>query len=209
MAHSDDFGLVLPPKLAPIQVAIVPIVRDKDQYDAIDDKVQAIIQKMRVRGISVHYDNRDTHKPGWKFAEYELKGVPIRLAVGPRDLENNTIEVARRDTLSKETLSIDNIDQVVADLLVEIQKNIHSKALQFRTEHTTEVDSYDEFKKVLKEKGGFVKAHWDGTAETEELIKTETKASIRCILLNEEEQAGKCIYSGKPSVKKVVFAKAY
>jgi prolyl-tRNA synthetase len=164
---------------------------------------------MRARGISVHYDNRDTYKPGWKFAEYELKGVPIRLAVGPRDLENNTIEVARRDTLSKETLSIDNIDQVVADLLVEIQKNIHSKALQFRTDHTTEVDSYDEFKKVLKEKGGFVKAHWDGTTETEERIKTETKASIRCILLNEEQQAGKCIYSGKPSVKKVVFAKAY
>jgi prolyl-tRNA synthetase len=164
---------------------------------------------MRARGISVHYDNRDTHKPGWKFAEYELKGVPIRLAIGPRDLENNTMEVARRDTLSKETMSMDNIDEVVADLLVEIQANIYNKALQFRTESTTEVDSYDEFKKVLKEKGGFIKAHWDGTAETEERIKTETKATIRCILLNEAANEGKCIYSGKPSAKKVVFAKAY
>ena len=209
MAHSDDFGLVLPPKLAPIQVAIVPIVKDKSQYDLIDEKIEPIIQKMKARGISVHYDKRDTHKPGWKFAEYELKGVPLRLAVGPRDLENNTVEVARRDTLTKETFGIDNIDQVVDDLLKDIQKSIFEKALKHREDHTTEVSSYEEFKQVLNEKGGFVKAHWDGTAETEEMIKNETKATIRCILLDEKSAPGKCIYSGKPSDKMVVFAKAY
>jgi prolyl-tRNA synthetase len=209
MAHSDDNGLVLPPKLAPIQVVIVPIVKDKDQYNLIDGKVKAIIEKMQARGISVKYDNRDTHKPGWKFAEYELKGVPIRLAIGPRDLENNTMEIARRDTLSKETVSIDNIDQTVADLLAEIQASMYQRAYQYREELTTEVGSYDEFKKVLQEKGGFIKAHWDGTAETEALIKNETKATIRCILIDEIDDDGKCIYSGKPSRRKVVFAKAY
>ncbi len=209
MAHSDDNGLILPPKLAPIQVVIVPIVREKDQYDLIDEKVNGIVEKMTARGISVHYDKRDTYKPGWKFAEYELKGVPVRLAIGPRDLENNTMEIARRDTLTKETVTIDNIDETVAKLLVEIQNNIYDKAYQFRQENTTEVDSYDEFKKVLDTKGGFVKAHWDGTSETEELIKNETKATIRCILIDEKDEQGKCIYSGKPSAKKVVFAKAY
>jgi prolyl-tRNA synthetase len=209
MAHSDDFGLVLPPKLAPIQVAIVPIVKDKTQYDLIDEKIEPIIQKMKARNISVHYDKRDTHKPGWKFAEYELKGVPLRLAVGPRDLENNTIEVARRDTLTKDTFSIDNIDKVVDDLLKDIQKSIFDRAFQHREDHTTEVSTYEEFKQVLNDKGGFVKAHWDGTAQTEEMIKTETKATIRCILLDEKSESGKCIYSGKPSDKKVVFAKAY
>ena len=209
MAHSDDSGLVLPPKLAPIQVVVIPIVKDKNQYALIDEKLEPIIQKMKARGISVHYDKRDTHKPGWKFAEYELKGVPIRLAIGPRDLENNTIEIARRDTKTKEVVSIDTIDEVVDNLLIEIQKSIFQKALTYREANTTEVDSYEEFKKVLNNQGGFVKAHWDGTAETEERIKNETKATIRCILLDEKEEQGKCIFSGKPSNKKVVFAKAY
>ena len=209
MAHSDDYGLVLPPKLAPIQVAIVPIVKDKSQYELIGEKLEPIIQKMKARGISVHYDDRDTYKPGWKFAEYELKGVPLRLAIGPRDLENNTMEIARRDTMTKETVSMDNIDEVVNQLLVEIQQSIFQKAFKYREENTTEVSTYKEFKTVLNEKGGFVKAHWDGTLETEQKIKNETKATIRCILLDEEEEPGKCIYSGKPSAKKVVFAKAY
>jgi prolyl-tRNA synthetase len=209
MAHSDDYGLVLPPKLAPIQVAIVPIVKDKSQYELIGEKLEPIIQKMKARGISVHYDDRDTYKPGWKFAEYELKGVPLRLAIGPRDLENNTMEIARRDTMTKETVSMDNIDEVVDQLLIEIQQSIFQKAFKYREENTTEVSSYVEFKTVLNEKGGFVKAHWDGTLETEQKIKNETKATIRCILLDEEEEPGKCIYSGKPSAKKVVFAKAY
>jgi len=209
MAHSDDLGLVLPPQLAPIQVVIVPIVKEKEQYELIGEKIAPIISKMRERGISVHYDNRDTHKPGWKFAEYELKGVPLRLAIGPRDLENNTIELARRDTMEKLTVSIDTIDEVAENLLEEIQASIYSKALKYLEEHTTEVNSYEEFKKVLEDKGGFVRAHWDGTIETEELIKSETKATIRCILLDEREESGKCIYSGRPSRKKVVFAKAY
>ena len=209
MAHSDDYGLVLPPKLAPIQVAIVPIVKDKSQYELIGERLKPIIQKMKARGISVHYDDRDTYKPGWKFAEYELKGVPLRLAIGPRDLENNTMEIARRDTMTKETVSMDNIDEVVDQLLIEIQESIFQKALKFREENTTEVSSYEEFKAVLNEKGGFVKAHWDGTVETEQKIKNETKATIRCILLDDEEEPGKCMYSGKPSAKKVVFAKAY
>ncbi len=209
MAHSDDNGLVLPPKLAPIQVVIIPIIKSKDQYALIDEKVSGVIQKMKARGISVHYDNRDTYKPGWKFAEYELKGVPLRLAIGPRDLENNTMELARRDTLTKEIVSMDNIDEIVENLLNEIQNSIFRRAMEYREENTREVDSYDEFKKVLKNKGGFVKAHWDGTAETEAKIKNETKATIRCILLDEKEEQGNCIYSGKPSSKKVVFAKAY
>ncbi len=209
MAHSDDLGLVLPPKLAPIQVAIVPIVKDKSQYELIDAKLAPIIQNMKNKGISVHYDKRDTHKPGWKFAEYELKGVPLRLAIGPRDLENNTMEVARRDTLTKETVSIDNIVEVVENLLEEIQSSIYNRALKYREENTTEVESYEEFKEVLNSKGGFVKAHWDGTTETEDKIKNETKATIRCILLDEKEEEGKCIYSGSPSSRKVVFAKAY
>ena len=209
MAHSDDQGLVLPPNLAPIQVVIVPIVKDKDQYQEINAKLESVIARMKNRGISVHYDNRDTHKPGWKFAEYELKGVPLRLAIGPRDLENNTVEVARRDTLSKQTYNMDNIDEVASKLLNEIQTNIYQKALIFRNDNTFEVSSYEEFKKVLESRGGFIRAHWDGTAETEDKIKTETKATIRCILLDEKDEPGKCIYSGKPSSKKVVFAKSY
>ncbi len=209
MAHSDDNGLVLPPKLAPIQVVIIPIVKDRNHYKLIGERLEPIIRKMKARGISVHYDKRDTHKPGWKFAEYELKGVPLRLAIGPRDLENNTMEMARRDTKTKETVGIDNIDEVVDNLLVEIQNSIYKKALTYRESNTREVDSYEEFKKVLNEKGGFIKAHWDGTVETEDKIKSETKATIRCILLDEKNEPGKCIVSGKPSSKKVVFAKAY
>jgi prolyl-tRNA synthetase len=209
MAHSDDAGLVLPPKLAPIQVVIIPIVRDKAHYAQMDEHVLPIISQMKQRGISVHYDKRDTHKPGWKFAEYELKGVPVRLAIGPRDIENNTVEVARRDTLTKISVSMENIVEVVDGLLEEIQSNLFEKALAFRKEKTTKVDSYDEFKEVLEQKGGFVVAHWDGSAETEERIKNETKATIRCILLDEAPKPGNCVYSGKPSKGRVVFAKAY
>jgi len=209
MAHSDDLGLVLPPKLAPFQVVIIPIVKDKDQYNVIDEKVAGIVKRLKNREISLFYDNRDTQKPGWKFAEYELKGVPVRIAIGPRDLENNTVEVARRDTLTKEVVSIDNIDEYIANLLDEIQSNLFNRALKFREENTTEVSSYDEFKNVLDTKGGFVLAHWDGTAETEEQIKNETKATIRCLLLDGKDEPGKCVYSGKPSERKVIFAKAY
>jgi len=209
MAHSDDLGLVLPPKLAPIQVVIIPIVKDKDQYNVIDERVAGMVQKLKTRGISVFYDNRDTQKPGWKFAEYELKGVPVRIAIGPRDLENNTVEIARRDTLTKEVVSIDNIDEYIVNLLEEIQNSLFNRALKFREENTTEVNSFDEFKNVLDSKGGFVVAHWDGTTETEEQIKNETKATIRCLLLEGKDEPGKCIYSGKPSERKVIFAKAY
>lgn len=209
MAHSDDNGLVLPPKLAPFQVVIVPIYRKEEQLAAINDKVDEIIDKLKAKGISVKYDNADTKKPGWKFAEYELKGVPVRLALGPRDLENGTIEVARRDTLEKNSVSMDNIDQYVEDLLDEIQSNIFQKAADFRTANTTKVDSYDEFKEVLKTKGGFILAHWDGTSETEQKIKEDTKATIRCIPFEGEKEEGKCMVTGKPSSQRVLFALAY
>ncbi len=209
MAHSDDNGLVLPPKLAPYQVVIVPIYRNMEQLDAISAKVNEIIPKLKARGISVKFDNQDTKKPGWKFAEYELKGVPVRLALGPRDLENGTVEVARRDTLTKEVTSLENIDQFVSDLLEDIQQNIYQKALDFRAANTTKVDTWDEFKDVLKNKGGFISAHWDGTSETEQAIKEETKATIRCIPFDGEEEEGVCIFSGKPSKKRVLFATAY
>lgn len=209
MAHSDDNGLVLPPKLAPIQVVIVPIYRKLEQLGEISAKVEEIMAKLKARGISVKYDDRDTRKPGWKFAEYELKGVPVRLALGPRDLENGTVEVARRDTLTKELVSLENIDQYVADLLDDIQQNIFKKALDFRAANTTKVDTWEEFKEVLNNKGGFISAHWDGTVETEEKIKAETKATIRCIPLDAEEEEGVCVYSGKPSKKRVLFALAY
>lgn len=209
MAHSDDNGLVLPPKLAPIQVVIVPIYKGEDQLNKIDEKANLIKNKLEEKGISVKYDNRDTQKPGWKFAEYELKGVPVRLAMGPRDLENNTIELARRDTLEKENLSQDGIENYIDNLLKEIQDNIYKKAFKFREENTFKVDSYNEFKDIVGKKGGFVLAHWDGTPETEQKIKEETKATIRVIPLNAPEEDGKCIYSGKPSKKRVLFAKAY
>ncbi|MAZ37127.1 proline--tRNA ligase [Salibacteraceae bacterium] len=209
MTHSDDHGLVLPPKLAPIQVAIIPIYRQDDQLEAVTEKVLPIKKALEEKGISVKYDDRDTYKPGWKFNEYEFKGVPVRLAMGPRDIENGTVEVARRDTLEKELVSLDNVVEHVEKLMIEIQENLYKKAVDFRTENTTEVSTYDEFKEVLKTKSGFVLAHWDGTPETEERIKKETKATIRCIPLEGEKVAGKCVFSGKPSTQKVLFAKAY
>jgi prolyl-tRNA synthetase len=209
MAHSDDDGLVLPPKLAPIQVVIVPIFRSDEELKQISERVQVIMTDLRKLDISVKFDDRDTHKPGWKFAEYELKGVPVRLAIGPRDLENGTIEMARRDTKEKQVVKIEEVPVRVSALLEEIQKNIYQKALTFRDSLTTKVDSYDEFKKVLDEKTGFVLAHWDGTQETEAAIKEETKATIRCIPLDADEEPGKCIYSGKPSARRVLFARAY
>ena len=209
MAHSDDKGLVLPPKLAPIQVVIVPIYKGEDQLKQIDEKVNLIKKALENKGISVKYDNRDTYKPGWKFAEYELKGVPIRIAIGSRDMENNTLEIARRDTFEKVTLSQEGIENYIEDLLEEIQKNIYQKALNFRKENTFKANSYDEFKDIIKNKGGFVLAHWDGTSETELKIKNETKATIRVIPFDAEEEEVNCIYSGKPSKKRVLFAKAY
>nr|WP_319999694.1 proline--tRNA ligase [uncultured Draconibacterium sp.] len=209
MAHSDDNGLVLPPKLAPFQVVIVPIYRKEEQLAAITEKVDEIIAKLKAKGITVKFDDRDTRKPGWKFAEYELKGVPVRLAMGPRDLENGTVEVARRDNLTKEVTSLDNIDEYVEKLLEDIQQNIYQKAFDYRAENTRKVDTWEEFKEVLTTKGGFISAHWDGTPETEEAIKNETKATIRCMPLEYEEEEGVCIYSGKPSKRRVLFALAY
>ena len=209
MAHSDDNGLVLPPKLAPIQVVIVPVYKKTDQLEYIRTRVQGIVEELKALGISVKFDDNDNKKPGWKFAEYELKGVPVRLAIGPRDLENNTVEVARRDTLEKNTVPIDGITQYIQNLLEEIQNNIFNKALNFRSENTANADTWEEFKELIKNKGGFVLAHWDGTTETEEKIKSETKATIRCIPLDNEKEAGSCIYSGKPSSQRVLFAMAY
>lgn len=210
MAHSDDQGLVLPPKLAPIQVVIVPIYKGEDQLEQVRQKVNGIAEKLRAKGISVKFDDRDTHKPGFKFAEWELKGVPVRFAIGPRDLENNTLEIARRDTGEKESFDLsEDIVSKVEKLLNDIQENIYQKALSFREENTTEVDSYEDFKKVLDGDGGFVSAHWDGTPETEEKIKDETKATIRCIPIDRKEEAGVCVYSGKPSKGRVLFARAY
>jgi prolyl-tRNA synthetase len=209
MAHSDDNGLVLPPKLAPIQVVIVPIYKKEEERIAIVEKANEIKKKLEARGISVKFDDRDTQKPGYKFAEWELKGVPVRLAIGPRDLENNQVELARRDTLQKSSVSQDNLDQTVADILDDIQKNIYKKALDFRAEKTTKVDTWEDFKRLLDEKGGFLLAHWDGTPETEEKIKEETKATIRCIPFDQVEEDGVCIYSGKPSKGRVIFARSY
>jgi len=209
MAHSDNNGLVLPPKLAPFQVVIVPIYKNGEQLAEISIKVEEIMVKLRSRGISVKYDNRDSQRPGWKFAEYELKGVPVRLAIGPRDLENGSIEVARRDTLEKSVEQLENIDQVVADLLDSIQENIYKKAYQFRAENITKVDSYDQFKELLVTKGGFFLAHWDGTTETELRIKEETKATLRCIPFDSVEEEGKCMVTGLPSKQRVIFALAY
>lgn len=209
MAHSDDNGLVLPPKLAPIQVVIVPIYKKEDELRKIRERVEPIRNELMEKNISVKLDDRDTQKPGWKFAEYELKGVPVRLAIGPRDLENGTVEVARRDTLEKITVKLHNVSSYVENLLEEIQTNIYQKALQFREDNTMSVDTYDQFKQVMNDRGGFVLAHWDGTNETEEKIKNETMATIRLIPLDGKVEEGKCIYSGKSSGRKVVFAKAY
>jgi len=209
MTHSDDHGLVLPPKLAPTQVVIVPIYKGEEQLNELNAHVEGLVKELRSKGISVKYDNRDTHKPGFKFNEYELKGVPLRIAIGPRDLENGTYELARRDTLTKETVSADGISELVVKLLDEIQDNLWTKALNHRSENITEVEDYNTFKEVLEQKGGFISAHWDGTAETEDRIKEETKATIRCIPLDQKTEEGSCIYSGKPSKGRVLFAKAY
>ncbi len=209
MTHSDDNGLVLPPKLAPIQVVIVPIYKGEEQLDQITERVTPLIKELRSKGVSVKFDNRDTYKPGFKFAEYELKGVPIRLAIGKRDMENNTYEVARRDTFEKETVNADDVVSKIEFLLEDIQKNIYKKALDYREDHITEVNSYEEFKEILENKGGFISAHWDGSKETEEQIKNETKATIRCIPIDSKEEKGVCMVTGEPSKKRVLFAKAY
>ncbi len=209
MTHSDDNGLVIPPKLAPDQVVIVPIYRNDEQFDAVSVVAKKLMTNLRSKGIRVKFDDRDTHKPGWKFNEYELKGVPVRIAIGPRDVENGTVELARRDTLEKSIIEIDNVVEKVIVLMDEIQKNLYVKAINFRTEHTTEVDTYEEFKEVLKTKGGFILAHWDGTKATEDKIKNETKATIRCIPLDDKIEEGKCMVTGEPSARKVLFAKAY
>ena len=209
MTHSDDNGLVLPPKLAPDQVVIVPIYRNDEQFDAVSDLANNLMKDLRAKGVRVKFDKRDTHKPGWKFNEYELKGVPLRIAIGPKDLEKGTVEMARRDTLTKEIVETSAVVARVEGLLEEIQDNLFAKAINYRTAHTTEVSSYDEFKKVLNEKGGFISAHWDGTSETEDKIKKETKATIRCIPLDTDNEGGTCIVTGNISARKVLFAKAY
>ena len=209
MTHSDDLGLVLPPKLAPIQVAIVPIYKGADQLALISEKVDIIVKSLKSKRISVKFDDRDTFRPGAKFAEYELKGVPVRIAIGNRDIENNTVEVARRDTLEKKTISQDNLITYIENLLEEIQENLFSKALLYQKNHITEVNSFDEFKTIINTKGGFVSAHWDGTIETENKIKELTKATIRCIPNDAKEELGFCVFSGEKSVRRVLFAKAY
>lgn len=208
MTHSDDNGLVLPPHLAPIQVVIIPIYKSLEQLSGINEKVAPIIERLKAKGISVKYDNADNKRPGFKFADYELKGVPVRLALGARDIENGTIEVMRRDTLEKTSVSIENIEDYVANLLEEIQNNIFAKALKFREEKTTTVETYEEFKEKIEE-GGFILAHWDGTSETEEKIKEETKATIRCIPLEGDKTPGKCMVTGRPSAQRVIFARNY
>ena len=208
MAHSDNNGLVLPPKLAPFQVVIVPIYKNAEQLEAIREKVNEITSQLKALGVSFKFDDSDNKKPGWKFAEYELKGVPVRLAMGARDLENGTIEVMRRDTLQKETVSMQGIASYIHNLLEEIQTNIFKKAFDYRASMTREVNSYDEFKEEI-EKGGFISAHWDGTPETEERIKEETKATIRCIPLNGDKTPGVCMVTGKPSAQRVLFARSY
>ncbi len=209
MTHSDDKGLVLPPKLAPNQVVIVPIYRSEEQLEEVSKVARKLEADLREAGVSVKFDNRDTHKPGWKFAQYELQGVPVRLAIGPKDIEKGTVELARRDNLTKSFVQQDEVVEKVKDLMVEIQNNLFQKALDFRESNTTRVDSFEEFKKILKEKPGFISAHWDGTEETEQKIKELTKASIRCIPFDAEKEEGKCILTGKPSSQRVLFAKAY
>ena len=209
MTHSDDEGLVLPPRIAPVQVVIVPIFKGEEQKALLDEKVHAMVASFKAAGIRVKYDDSDNQRPGWKFAEYELKGVPVRIAVGPRDLENNQVEIARRDTKEKTTVSMDGITETVAQLLLDIQSNLFNRAKKYRDEHITKVDSWDDFISTLDTKAGFVSAHWDGTPETEDKIKEMTKATIRCIPLNNEQEAGTCILTGQPSVQRVLFARAY
>ena len=209
MTHSDDEGLVLPPRIAPLQVVIVPIFKGEEQKALIDQKIHAMVASFKAAGIRVKYDDSDNQRPGWKFAEYELKGVPVRIAVGPRDLENNQVEIARRDTKEKTTVSMEGITETVTQLLLDIQSNLFNRAKKYRDEHITKVDTWEDFIAVLDTKAGFVSAHWDGTPETEEKIKEMTKATIRCIPLNNELEAGVCILTGNPSVQRVLFARAY
>ena len=209
MAHSDDQGLIMPPKIAPLQVVIVPIYKGEESKATIDSKANEIIASLKALGIRVKYDNSDNSRPGWKFAQYELQGVPIRLAMGLRDMENQVVELARRDTKEKTSMPMEGLADTVVKLLNEIQQNMYNKALAFRTEKTTEANNWDEFVKLLDEKAGFISAHWDGTAETEEKIKDMTKATIRCIPLNNKQEEGKCILTGNPSAQRVLFARAY
>jgi prolyl-tRNA synthetase len=209
MAHGDDEGLILPPKIAPLQVVIVPIYKGDDQKSKIDESVKALIGELKAAGIRVKYDDSDNARPGWKFAEYEKKGVPVRLAIGARDLENNTVEIARRDTREKISVPLDGLAQHIRDLLVTIQQDMYNKALAYRKEHITKADNWEEFQNTLAGKGGFVLAHWDGTVETETKIKELTKATIRCIPLDNPQEEGKCVLTGRPSKERVLFAVAY
>ena len=209
MAHSDDEGLILPPRIAPTQVVIVPIYKGDEQKALIDEKVQVLLKELKAAGVRVKYDDNDNARPGWKFAEYEMKGVPVRIAMGARDLENNTVELARRDTREKTTVSIDGLSQRIIALLDEVQSSIYNKAKAYRDSHITKADTWQEFEQLLNEKGGFISAHWDGTPETETKIKELAKATIRCIPLNNEQEEGKCILTGKPSTQRVLFAQAY
>ena len=209
MAHSDDQGLVLPPRIAPLQVVIVPIYKGEEQRAALGSKADELITQLKDLCIRVKYDDNDNNRPGWKFAEYELKGVPVRVTLGARDLENGVVEIARRDTKEKSTIPFDGLSQHIEQLLLDIQNNLYQRAKAFREEKTTRADTWDEFVKVLDDKGGFVAAHWDGTPETEEAIKEKTKATIRCIPLNNVQEEGQCILTGKPSTQRVLFARAY
>lgn len=209
MAHSDDQGLVLPPRIAPLQVVIVPIYKGTEQKAMVDEKVEGIVATLKQQGISVKYDDADNTRPGWKFAEYELKGVPVRIAIGPKDIENGVVEIARRDTKEKKSVPMEGVAVYIHHLLEEIQQNLFNRALAFRNEQITGVDNWETFKEVLAQKGGFISAHWDGTPETEEKIKEETKATIRCIPLDNQPEEGVCVYSGKPSSQRVLFALAY
>ena len=209
MTHSDDHGLVLPPKLAPTQVVIIPIYKGKDELEKVKIKALEIKKQLKEINIRVKFDDRDTHKPGWKFSEYEFKGVPIRISIGPRDLKNNTIEIARRDKLEKETIKTEDVVEIIKDLLINIQNNLFDTAKKFRNDNTYHANNWEEFKNLISKDSGFVYAHWDGTKETEQIIKNKTKATIRCIPLGNKKEEGKCIYSGKNSNQKVIFSKAY
>jgi prolyl-tRNA synthetase len=209
MAHSDDQGLMMPPKIAPLQVVIVPIYKGDESKPAIDTKANTLISELKALGVRVKYDNNDNSRPGWKFAEYELKGVPVRITMGLRDIENNVVELARRDTKEKSSISMDGLATHVATLLDDIQKNMYDKAKAFQTAHISNAGNWDEFVQLLDTKGGFVAAHWDGTGETEDTIKEQTKATIRCIPLDNKQEAGVCILTGKPSIQRVLFARAY
>lgn len=209
MVHSDDEGLILPPKLAPVQVVIVPIYKGEDKKELIDNAAKRLIQQLKIAGINVKYDDTDNARPGWKFAQYEMQGIPIRIAIGARDIENNVAEVARRDTKLKQNISLDTLPSFIPELLQDIQQQMYTKAKVYLDDHITPVDTWESFEKILEEKGGFISAHWDGTAETEEKIKQLTKATIRCIPLNNKKENGRCVLTGKPSLERVLFARAY